>query len=63
MLRVNTGRKRNCGGPEMVTSGELSERIKETVSKYVEERNRERKKTRKKEEIGDSEKLKPQTAI
>jgi hypothetical protein len=43
MLRVNTGRQRICGGAEMVTSGEVSERIKETVSKYVEERNRKKR--------------------
>jgi len=36
--------------------------MKETVSKYVKDRDRH-KKDKKKKEIGDSEELKPQAAI
>jgi len=35
----------------MVTSGELSERIKETVSKYVLDRNREKERQGKKKRL------------
>jgi len=40
MLHVKTGRKRICRGAEIVTSGEVNERMKENVSKYVKNRNR-----------------------
>jgi len=33
MPQVKTGRKRICGGAEVITSGEVSKRMKETVSK------------------------------
>ena len=49
---------------EVITSGEVRERIKETVSKTCERQEQTRiKKTKKKEESGDSEQLKPQAAI
>ena len=50
---------------EVITSGELRERIKESVSKTCErqEQTRKKKTTKKKEESGDSEQLKPQAAI
>jgi len=58
-------------GAEVITSGEVSERMKETVSKNVKDRNRQgkrkqprqKKATKKKEESGDSEQLKPLAAI
>jgi hypothetical protein len=40
---VKTGRKRICGGTEVITSGEVSERMKETVSENVKDRNRQEK--------------------
>jgi len=44
MPHVETGRKRICGGgAEVITSGEVSGRMKETVSKNVKGRNRQEK--------------------
>jgi hypothetical protein len=71
MPHVNTGRKRICGGAEVITSGQVSERMKGTVSKNVKDRNRQEKRkqsrqkktTKKKEESGDSEQLKPLAAV
>jgi hypothetical protein len=50
---------------EVVTSGEVKERIKETVSKTCESQEQKRKKktTETKEQSGDSEQLKRQAAI
>ena len=50
---------------EVITSGEVRERINETEDKTCErqEQTREQKTTEKKEESGDSEQLKPQAAI
>jgi hypothetical protein len=50
---------------EVITLGEVSERIKETMSKTCErqEQTRKKKTSKKKEESGDSEQLKPQAAI
>jgi hypothetical protein len=50
---------------EVIMSGEVRERIKETVSKTCErqEQTRKKKTTKKKEVSGDSEQLKPQAAI
>jgi hypothetical protein len=55
----------NIISEEVITSGEVRERIKETVSKTRERQKQTRKKktTNKKEESGDSEQLKPQAAI
>lgn len=59
MLHVKAGRKRICGGTEVVTSGEASEWTKETASKYVKGRNRkEKRKQEEKKKSGDSEQLK-----
>jgi len=44
MPHVRTGRKWICGGAEVITSGEVSERMKETVSKNVKDRNTKEKK-------------------
>jgi hypothetical protein len=59
MSHVKSGRKWICGRTEVITSREVSERKKETVSKYMKGRNRQekRKQPRKKEESGDSEQL------
>jgi hypothetical protein len=43
MPYVKTGRKWICGGAEVIMSGEVSERMKETVSKSVKDRNRQEK--------------------
>jgi hypothetical protein len=43
MPHVKSGRKRICGGVELITSGEVIERMKETVSKNVKDRNRQEK--------------------
>jgi len=43
MPHIKTGMKRICGGAEVITSGEVSERVKETVSKTVKDRNRQEK--------------------
>jgi hypothetical protein len=43
MPHVRTGRKWICGGAEAITAGEVSERMKETVSKNVKGRNRKEK--------------------
>jgi len=50
---------------EVITPGEVRERIKETASKTCErqEQTRKKKTTKKKEGSGDSEQLKPQAAI
>jgi isopropylmalate/homocitrate/citramalate synthase len=50
---------------EVITSGEVRERIKEIASKTREreEQTRKKKTTKKKEDNGDSEQLKPQAAI
>jgi hypothetical protein len=40
---VKTGRKRIYGGAEVIMSGEVSERMKESVSKNVKDRNRQEK--------------------
>ena len=50
---------------EVITSGEVRERIKETVGKTRErqEQTRKNKTTEKQEESGDSEQLKSQAAI
>jgi hypothetical protein len=40
MSNVKPGRKRICSGAEVITSGEASERMKETASKNVKDRNR-----------------------
>jgi hypothetical protein len=65
MPHVKTVRKQICGGTEVITLGEVSERRKETVSKSVKDGNRQEKKktTKKKEESSDSEQLKPQAVI
>ena len=70
-VNVKTGRKRICGGAEVITSGEVSERMKKTVSTNVKDTNRQEKRkqprqkkiTKKKEESGDSEQLKHPAAI
>jgi len=59
MPHVNTVRKQICDGVEVITSGEVSEWMKETVSNNVKVRNRQKKTTKKKEESSDSEQLKP----
>jgi len=53
MPHVKTERKRICGGAEVITSGEVNERMKETVSKNVKDRNRQekRKEPRKKKRV------------
>jgi len=43
MTHVKTGRERICGGAEVITSREVSERMKETVSKNVKDRKRQEK--------------------
>jgi len=50
---------------EVITSGEVRESIKETVGKTCEkqEQTRKKKTRKKKEEVGDSEQLKPQAAM
>jgi hypothetical protein len=50
MTHVRTGRKRICGRAETITSGEVSGRMKETVSKKCErqEQTRKKKTTKKK---------------
>jgi len=50
---------------EVITSGEVRERIKETVGKTCErqEQTRKKKTRKKKEQGGDSEQLKPQAAF
>jgi hypothetical protein len=50
---------------EVIKSEEVEERIKETVSKTCEsqEQTRKKKTTKEKEESGNSEQLKPQSAI
>ena len=50
---------------QVITTGAVRERVKETVSKTCERQEQARKKktAKKKEESGDSERLKPQAAI
>ena len=43
MPHVNTVRKWICAGAEVITLGEVSERMKETVSNNVKDRNRQEK--------------------
>jgi hypothetical protein len=52
MSYVKYGRKWICGRTEVITSGEVSERMKETVSKYMKDRNRqERENNREKKRV------------
>ena len=43
MLHVKTVRKWICAGAELITLGEVSERMKETVSNNVKDSNRQEK--------------------
>jgi hypothetical protein len=50
MSRIKTGRKRICGGAEVISLGEVSERMKDTVNKNVKEGNRQKNETTKTKE-------------
>jgi hypothetical protein len=64
MSHLKTGRKRICGRAVVITSVEVSKRMKEIVSKYVKDRNRkEKRKQPRKKKSGVSEQLNPQAAI